>query len=464
MKFVNRKVELDFLNKKWGEKQSQLIIIYGKRRVGKTELSIRFAKNKPHIYFLCERIAAHKQLKKFTEVIAEYFDDEFLPEEGFRDWETAFKYISKKNKKMILIIDEFPYLAESDKSVPSTFQKAWDLYLKKSKVYLLLLGSSISMMEKTTLYYKAPLYGRRTGQFLVKPFKFRELKNFFPEKSFEERLAIYSVVGGTPLYLSKFCGKNYIEVIKKEILQKGQPLYEEVEFLLREELKEPRNYFVILEALSLGKTRLSEIINETGFDKGISSRYISILNSLQITTKEIPVTEKIPEKSRKGIYFIDDNFFNFWFRFVFKNRTFLEENRINEVVKKINEAITELLARNYERVACDILRDTFFSKKLTAEFEVYGRWWDKKGEIDIVALNYENREILFGEVKWTNKKVGIDIYEDLKRKSEMVEWWKGATKKYFALFSKSGFTDDMLKTAEKEKVYLFHKDNLISAK
>jgi AAA+ ATPase superfamily predicted ATPase len=234
--------------------------------------------------------------------------------------------------------------------------------------------------------------------------------------------------------------------------------------LLREELKEPRNYFVILEALSLGKTRLSEIINETGFDKGISSRYISILNSLQITTKEIPVTEKIPEKSRKGIYFIDDNFFNFWFRFVFKNRTFLEENRINEVVKKINKAMIELLARNYERVACDILRDTIFSKKLTAEFEVYGRWWDKKGEIDIVALNYENREILFGEVKWTNKKVGIDIYEDLKRKSEMVEWWKGATKKYFALFSKSGFTDDMLKTAEKEKVYLFHKDNLISAK
>jgi AAA+ ATPase superfamily predicted ATPase len=182
MRFVNRKVELDFLNKKWGEKQSQLIIIYGKRRVGKTELSIWFAKNKPHIYFLCERIAAHKQLKKFTEVIAEYFNDEFLPEEGFRDWETAFKYISKKNKKMILIIDEFPYLAESDKSVPSTFQKAWDLYLKKSKVYLLLLGSSISMMEKTTLYYKAPLYGRRTGQFLVKSFKFRELKNFFPEK------------------------------------------------------------------------------------------------------------------------------------------------------------------------------------------------------------------------------------------------------------------------------------------
>jgi len=461
MRFVNREIELNFLNEKWRQNSAQLIIIYGKRRVGKTEISVQFAKNKPHIYFLCERLAAHNQLKKFTEAVGKHFKDEFLPREGFRDWEEAFKYIAGKRKKLAVIIDEFPYLAETDKAIPSTFQKAWDLHLKNSKVYLILLGSSISMMEKTVLFYKAPLYGRRTGQFLIKPFGFREARLAHPEKTFDEVLAIYSIAGGTPLYLNKFRLKNYLNVVKEEILKKGQPLYDEVEFLLREELKEPRNYFVILEALSLGKHKLSEIINETGFDKGTSSRYISILDSLQITKKEIPVTEKIPEKSRKGIYLIDDNFFNFWFRLVFRNRSLLEENKINAVILKVKEAMPQLLAENYERISGEILSNTNLSKKRPLEFETYGRWWDKNEEIDLVALNSRANKILFGEVKWSNKPIGTNIYEDLKKKSQRVEWGKKNRKEYFALFSKAGFTPNMKKTAKKENIYLFHKDRLI---
>ena len=461
MEFVNRESELNFLNKKCRENIAELIIIYGKRRVGKTELSIQFAKDKPHIYFLCERIAMRYQLKKFTVAVGEYFKDEFLPPQGFRDWETAFKYIANKGEKLIVIIDEFSYLVETNKAVPSTFQKAWDLYLKNSNIYLMLLGSSISMMEKTALFYKAPLYGRRTGQLLIKPFKFKEVQKVFFDKDFEEVLSIYSIVGGTPLYLNKFRGKNPLNVVMEEILKKGQPLYEEVEFLLREELKEPRNYFVILEALSLGKHKLSEIMNETGFDKGTVSRYLAILDSLQITRKEIPITEKIPEKSRKGIYAIDDNFFNFWFRFIFRNRALLEENRVSEVASKIKEAMPQLLAKNYERISGEILLNNILDKKLPIEFEIYGRWWDKNEEIDLIALNSKMNGILFGEVKWSNKPVGINIYEDLKRKAQKVEWGKKNRHQYFCLFSKSGFTVDMIKLAKKENVYLFHKDKLI---
>lgn len=460
MRFINRESELGFLNEKWGENEAQLVIIYGKRRVGKTEISIQFAKDKPHIYFLCENIAPRSQLKKFTEAVGEYFKDEFLPREGFRDWEAAFKYISNKNEKLAVIIDEFPYLVETDKAVPSTFQKAWDLHLKSSKVYIMLLGSSISMMERTALFYKAPLYGRRTGQFLIKPFKFKQVNKVFPGESFDHILSIYSVAGGTPLYLNKFCGRNYLDVVKEEILKKGEPLYEEVEFLLREELREPRNYFVILEALSLGKGKLSEIINETGFDKGTTSRYLSILDSLQITRKEIPITEKIPEKSRKGIYTIDDNFFNFWFRFVFRNRSLLEENRITEVTLKIKEAMPALLSKNYERISGEILSNAILDKKIPIESETYGRWWDKEEEIDLVALNSQTNEILFAEVKWSNKPIGTNIYEDLKKKAQKVKWGKKNRKEHFALFSKAGFTPQMEKTAKKENIYLFHKDRL----
>lgn len=461
MPFVNREGELEFLNKKWRRGGAQLIVIYGKRRVGKTELAVQFAKEKSHIYFLCEKIAASHELAKFTEAVAAFFKDEFLSEGGFKDWETALKYIAKKNQKIALILDEFPYLIETDPAIPSTFQKAWDLYLKNSPVFLIVLGSSISMMERSVLHYKAPLYGRRTGQLLIQPFKFKELRELFPKASFEDRLAIYAIVGGTPLYLNKFQGRNPMEVIREEILRKGEPLYEEVEFLLREELKEPRNYFVILEALSLGKHKLSALINETGLDKGTVSRYVAILEDLGITQKEIPVTEKIPEKSRKGIYRIEDNFFNFWFRFIFRNRSLLEENKIDEVASKIRQALPELLARNYERIAPEILRGSLLEKKLPFEFESYGRWWDRNEEIDFVALNRSNQTILFGEVKWSNKPVGTNIYEDLKAKAEKVEWGKQTRKEYFALFSKGGFTSDMLKKSREEKIFLFHNDKLI---
>lgn len=461
MKFINRSSELSFLNEKWDERKAQLIIIYGKRRVGKTELSLHFAKEKPHIYFICERISSQKQLEKFTRALGEYFNDQFLPQEGFKDWEIAFKYIVSKDEKIIIIIDEFPYLAETESAIPSIFQKAWDLYLKNSNIYLILLGSSISMVEKTVLFYKAPLYGRRTGQLLVKPFKFRYLKEMFTNKSFDEILHIYSVVGGTPLYLNKFYNKSWSKGVSEHIVKKGEPLYEEVEFLLREELKEPRNYFVILEALSLGKHKLSEIINETGFEKGMVSRYLSILESLQITRKEIPVTEKMPEKSRKGIYRIDDNFFNFWFRFIFRNRALLEEGRIDEVSEKIKVFIPVLLSENYERAAREIIRQNILNNKIKLDFERYGRWWDKNNEIDLVALNNKTNEIIFGEVKWSNKKVGSNIYKDLKGKARNVEWGKSRRKEYYCLFSKSGFTPDMLKLAKKEKIYLFHKDLLV---
>lgn len=461
MRFVNRQAELVILADKWQNKEAQFIVIYGKRRIGKTALCTHFAKGKPHIYYMCERITAEKQLQKFTELLAEYYRDDFLPEKGFKDWETVFKYIAAKQEKLLIIIDEYPYLVDTDESIPSTFQKAWDLHLTQSQVCLIILGSSISMMEQSALSYKSPLYGRRTGQLLIKPFSFKELNDYFPEKKFAEKLAIYTTAGGTPLYLNKFYQKDYWQVLEKEILSKGQPLYEEVEFLLREELKEPRNYFVILESISLGKHKLGEIINETGFDKGIVSRYLSILESLHITKREVPITEKMPEKSRKSLYLIDDNFVNFWFRFIFRNKSLLEEDKTAAVTAKIKKDLLELLARNYEKIASDIVKANIEKGRIPFKLNEFGRWWDKQAEIDLIGLNSENNEILFGEVKWSVKPVGINIYADLKNKARLVEWGKKGRREHYCLFSKSGFTEDMKKMAKQEKVYLFHEDRLV---
>ncbi len=461
MKFINREQELGALNKHWRSKGPELVILYGKRRVGKTELAVQFAKDKPHVYFLAERMPLDLQAQKFSKMLAQYFGDDYLIRQGLTDWEEIFRYIAGKNQKMVVIIDEFPYLVEAEPGISTTFQKAWDLYLKNSRLVLILCGSSIGMMEQHALSYRSPLYGRRTGQMFVKPFRFQDLKNVFPARSFADCLTIYSVVGGNIAYLKNFEGGGSIwKVIADKMLRKDQFLYAEVEFLLREELREPRNYFAILLALSLGKTKLSEIINETGFDKGMASGYLSILNSLFITEKEIPVTEKAPEKSRKGIYRIADNYFNFWFRYIFRHKNEIEEGRADKVLALVKQSLIELQAKSYELAARDILLQSSFSGRIPMKVQELGRWWDKNEEIDLVALNAETNEILFGEVKWSKKPVGTDIYSRLKEKSPFVDWGKQRRQERYCLFSKSGFTPEMIKIAKNENVYLFHEDRL----
>lgn len=459
MTFYNREPELGFLDGKYRENRSQLIVIYGKRRVGKTELVKQFFQKKKHLYFLADKLPEATQLADLARKTGEFFQDDFLGERGFSRWEQFFAYLKNKPaaERLIVAIDEFPYLTESNPAVPSLFQKGWDEYLKDTNVFLILLGSSIAMMESQVLGQKAPLYGRRTGQLNVQPFSFHELGAMFPQKSFEERLAYWAVLDGTPMYLLKFDPEQpLLENLRRFILTKGELLYDEVEFLLREELKEPRNYFSILRAIALGKRKMGEIVNETGLPLNVISKYLSVLRDLRIVGKEIPVTELQPEKSKQGLYFIDDNFFKFWFRFVFLNRSLLEEGRIDLVLKKIQAGFPQFLSTAYEEILPDLFRRAVSGMETPLDFPYAGRWWLGNQEIDLVALNPEQKTILFGEAKWSAKPVGTNIFEELVAKSELVEWHKKNRRAYFALFSKSGFTPAMIKLAAEKGVFLCH--------
>ena len=454
MKFIDREREIRSLNNFWEGSIPQLIVIYGKRRIGKTELIKQFIKDKPHIYFLAQKISEQENLKMLGNLAGEYFDDNILKANGFNNWQMFFEYLKKHiQKRIVIVIDEFPYLAESNKGISSIFQTGWDEYLKKTPIYLILCGSSISMMEREVLGYKAPLYGRRTGQILLKPFNFYEASEFFPGLSFEKRLSFFSIVGGNPSYLNKITPEDTLEEnLKKHFLSPEAPLYSEVEFILHEELREPRNYFAILKAIAFNKTRVSEIANETGFEKNFVIKYLSILEDLQIIQKEVPVTEKNPLKSRKGIYKLQDQFFKFWFKYVLPNKSKIEEGRIDLVLENILNDFNILVAENYEKVAQETVmknEDKFFS------IERMGRWWDRNEEIDIVALNEKENKILFGEAIWSNKPVGVNVYKNLRRKAKLVPWGSEDRVEYFCLFSKSGFTEDMKKTAKMENVVLF---------
>lgn len=459
MKFINREKELVFLEEKWGEKKPQLIVIWGKRRVGKTELVKEFIKDKPHIYFLSESTHEYEQLKRFSYAVGQFFNEPLLETRGFGGWEESFKYLKDKNQRLVLAIDEFPYLIQSNPAVPSLFQKAWDVYWSKSNIYLILLGSSMAMMETEVLGYRAPLYGRRTGQWRIDPMSFESAGEFRKGKRFEDKLLHYSVAGGVPAYWLQFSTeKDFTKNLRDHVLKKGQMLYEEVEFILREELREPRYYFSLLQAIAQGKQKLSEIVNATGISQPVANKYLSVLSDLKIVMREVPITEEKPLKSKKGLYRIVDEFFRFWFKFVFPNRANIELDKVDHALHDIQKELPQYIASVYEKVAAETLwkfRDKLFP------FTSVGRWWDKNEEIDLVAINREQNEILFGEVKWTGKPVGTNVLDELISKAQRVQWGKKGRKEFFCLFSRSGFTTQIMKRAKDEGIFLFRGNELI---
>lgn len=458
--FVDRKKELEQLNLWYTESSFSFIPIYGRRRIGKTRLVEEFVKGKSFIFYMADALAEGLQLKALGRQIGISFNDSILRDSGFKDWEQLFDYLCKKVKeRMILVFDEFPYLINVNKGISSIFQKGIDKYLKNTSIFLILLGSSVGMMEKEVLFHKAPLYGRRTGSIEVKEMPFEALAEFFPEKPFNDLLQIYAVCGAVPAYLEKIDPSvDIFKNIENNILRKGTFLYQEVEFLLREKFREPRNYFSILKAMSEGKRKVGEIMATTGFEKSMIARYLDILRSLGIIEKEVPVTEKNPEKSKLGLYSVKDRFFSFWFRYVFPNRSRLEIENVKPVIQEIKKGFGPYLGFAFERICLESFQGLM--RKGIIDFTSVGRWWDRHDEIDAVALDENNNIIYFGEMKCNPKPVGLAVLEDLKRKASKVKWGTANRKERFMVFSKSGFSDKLRDVAKREDVLLIDMTNL----
>lgn len=460
LKFINRDRELAFLNRRWEEKSSELVIIYGKRRVGKTELIKEFIKDKPAVYFLGDRRTSGEQLRELSGLMAGHFNDGFLEKRGFSEWLDVFRYLNgKKKERFVFAVDEYPYMVEADRTVSSLFQKGWDEYLKDSGIFLILCGSSISMMESETLTYKAPLFGRRTGQVLVRPMTFRESRGFFPGKNFREFMSLYAVAGGSPAYLLQMSPElPFKENISRKVFSNTGYLYNEVEFILKEELREPKNYLAVLRAVSTGKRKFGEISNDTGLAKNVLTKYLQTLERLHVLNRELPATETNPLKSKKGLYALTDNFFRFWFRYVYPYKSRLEMGRLDEALGEVSKTFRSLEAEVYEEVCRELAWELYGR---IFKFDSVGRWWDREQEIDIAAVNRKEKKILFGEVKWSRKPVGVNILKSLREKAGFVDWEKGEREEFFILFSRSGFTEGMLKAAKEQGVFLVEEDRLI---
>ena len=457
MKFVDRVSEIETLNNEYRKEEATFVVLYGRRRVGKTALINHFCEDKRTIYFLATEENESENRNAFKNLVAETFNNDLLAESSLNSWDPIFKVVAteSKNERLVLVIDEFQYLGKANASFPSIMQKVWDTILSKSNIMLILCGSLINMMTSQVLNYNSPLYGRRTSQIKLKQIDFSYYHEFNEKLSLDEQIMRYAVTGGVPKYINIFQDEEDIyTTIKKNILSTNAFLYAEPEFLLQKEVSEIGSYFSILKTIAAGNHKLGKIAAALEVHQTKLTSYLKNLMDLDIIEREVPITEEHPEKSKMGLYNIKDNFIAFWFKFVYPNKSLLESGRSDFVEEKIRK---NLIDNHVSYVYEDICRQrTWDLLSDSLMFNRVGRWWGAKDvEIDIVAYDSNGKDILFGECKYSKNKKGLSVLDALKDKSREVKWNMENRKEHFVIFSKSGFTDELLEYAEdNHNVYL----------
>lgn len=438
--FIGREREVAALDRLYESNKFEFAVIYGRRRVGKTALINHFIDNKEAIYFMGVESNEKQNLENFSKSIIEYSSG-IEAETSFLSFQAALEYVFKlaEKKRLILAIDEYPYVARSSKSLASTLQLLIDKYKDTSQLMLILCGSSMSYMEDEVLAYKSPLYGRRTAQMKIQPFSFDEACRYLKNYSDEDKALAYGIVGGTPQYLLQIDDRLSIEDnIKNTYLNPISFLYEEPTNLLKQEVREPAIYMAIITAIAVGASRMSDISNKVGEDSNICANYFKSLINLGIVKKETPYGEKT---SRKSIYSIEDNMFRFWYRFVPGNNSIIMRGAADFVYKRIEPQLSEYMGAVFEEICKQYLWKLLLDGNSPVEFSELGRWWGndpiekKQTEIDIMG-EQDKKTALFGECKWTNEKVDLGVLETLIKRSKLFSY----INVHLFLFSKSGFT------------------------
>lgn len=481
--FIGREAELKFLQDKYNEKRGQLIVLYGRRRVGKTETLREFCRHKPHIFFSCTQSTDRVQLAKFSkQILRENIPaKQYISE--FTDWEKAFRAILELpygEKKKLIVIDEFPYMCRGNKSIPSILQNLWDAELKDGNVMIVLCGSAMSFIEKELLAEKNPLYGRATGIYKMREMGFYDVIRFFPNYSEKDKVIAYAVLGGIPHYLNQFNAEiSVAENIKRNILTKGSVLYSEVEFLLHQELRETPVYNSIIEAVALGNTKLNDISQKSLVeDTSKTSVYLKNLIELGIVEREFSVDTGTKEKSNttRGTYRLTDNFFRFWYAFGFANLSQLEDGDVEGVYEYlVAPALHEFASLAFEDVCREFVRELQKKNALPFRYTKMGRWMGKTSvrdknaenglkiaetEIDLLGIGRGGKEYLVGECKFKHSVFDYSEYLDTTAK---LAPQKEKAKFYYALFSQFGFDDKIAAEARISKqLYLYNLEAIVN--
>ncbi len=460
--FVGREKELKILENLYNSDDFQFTVLYGRRRIGKTTLIKQFLLDKDAIYFVGIESNEKQNLDNFSKCIFEY-EKKNVPASYFSSYQDALDYVFclSKEKRIILVIDEYPYVARVSKSLASTLQFLIDKYKDNSKLMLILCGSSMSYMEDEVLAYKSPLYGRRTSQMKIMPFDFFECYDYLKKFPIEERAIIYGMLGGTPHYLMQIDDRVSLEDnIKKIFLTPDSFVFEEPINLLKQEVREPNIYNAIITAIASGSSKLIEISNKISESTSVCATYIKNLINLGIVKKELPYGD---DASKKAIYSIDDNMFRFWYRFVLGNINLINMGAIDIAYSRIKNQLSEYMGKIFEDICMQYLWKQLIKGRMPIVFKSLGHWWGndhilkEQTEIDIIGEE-DSHSALFAECKWTNEKIDDKVLDLLIHRSKLFNY----DNVYYYLFSKSGFTQKCIDKANTMKnVFLIKYEDMV---
>lgn len=447
MPFVGRERELQTLERLYETGAFQMPVIYGRRRVGKTSLINRFIESKPAAVFTAQESSAKENLAALSRAVAELSQGDDLaafdaPAPVFESFDAAFEQVFRlaRKRRIVFVIDEYPYLAQSYRPVSSLLQAKIDAEKDESGLYLVLCGSSMSFMEHQVLGYQSPLYGRRTAQIKVEPFDVFDSSKLLDGFSDEDVVAWYGMTGGVPLYLEQCDTSATLEEnMAQNLLRVDSFLYGEPDSYLQQELRDPAMYNAITRAVASGIGRPSEIADAAGIETAAVTGYLRSLMELGVVRKEQPVVDANRKKVR---YRIADNLFRFWYRFVPQYATPLQAGRQEEIARLIEDRhLTTYLGPTFEEVCGQWLLREMGGSRVPLILDI-GRWWGndperrEQAEIDIVAL-CDGGEAIFAECKWRERLTDADVLETLEHRSRLIP----ADKRKLFVFSKSGFTE-----------------------
>lgn len=460
MPFHDRQDEISFLANQAQGDRAALVVLYGRRRTGKTALLRHFAQDRTSVFFVADQSSRVHQLAAFSAAVFQGLGESGLEGTSFPTWEASLNFLAARARQapLLVVLDEFSYLCDADPSLPSVIQRLWDSGLRESRLHLILCGSYVSFMEREVLSAKNPLYGRRTGDWLLEPFRAVESGLFLPSLSPDTRMQVYGILGGIPAWLERWRPDQSLEEnLLDLVLRKGAPLREEPRFLLMEELRDPRVYFSLCRAVACGATSPNEIAQAAGLpDRGVTSRYLETLRSLRVLERQVPVTERNPERTRRGHWRLADPLFRFWFRFVLPNTSTLE---FGDPEMVLHTRILPYLDQHLSIAFEDVARQHVWNlvRRGEGSWERVGGWWRASDEVDVVAVSEAAGSLLLGEVKWSRNPVGLDILERLVSRSGAVaaDLERAPREIRYALWSRSGFTLDLERRARAEGVLLF---------
>lgn len=449
-KFINRDAELKQLRDLYQQdKKGTLVILYGRRRLGKTTLLKEFSHkyNIPYCYFMADR-AGEESLKLSTAIaMATALKEPLLQSVTYPSWYDLFAAFDKfrpKDRKFLLIFDEYQYLCQVQPAFSSFIQKWWDENWQDENIMVILCGSVTSMMYKETMAKNAPLYGRASAQILLAPLPYRYTSDFLPGRSDNELVEMFSISGGVPRYL-ELLGKylTFSDALRDLALNRSGILYQEARYLLHEEITTPNTCWSILNGLGNGAGRISELGSRLNLPANQLTRYIELLRDLFLIYREVPVLEKNPQRSKKGFYQVADPFLRLWFGAIYPYESFLEFGQYELVAKRLRPMIENHIAHCYEKMCRDYVgysTDAFGCIRV-------GRQWGKNYEIDVAGVNSENELLVVGECKWSRRRVGMSVLKNLKQKIIINNLPISSSCRYL-LFSKSGFSAEIQKEAE----------------